>query len=393
MLNSKLTKGVKRDPSLPKGRQADDLSEKEIKELVGNLHFDRSQLIEALHLIQDKFNCLSQRHLKSLSELFKLSQAEVFEVASFYHHFDIVKDGESLDHDLTIRICDGLSCEMAGAQHLIKNVKEIIDENKIRIQKVPCIGRCANAPAAQVGKKAVNNATPLKLLKFSKDDTAPEIPDYQNLSDYIKIGGYECLKKVISKKLNLENAISILAKSGLRGLGGAGFPADKKWQIVNSYNGIRYMTINGDEGEPGTFKDRFCLESEPHKMLEGAKIAYETIITEFSKGELKNIKNLLDKKVFKTFEDALSSRKKEGHKSETTFIGINSAEIKKHEKNGNLLEVTVEFVSEIISCVKDKEAKIIAGDPSKVKKVHDTWKFSKNIMSNDPNWSLVETNI
>jgi len=134
-------------------------------------------------------------------------------------------------------------------------------------------------------------------------------------------------------------------------------------------------------------------EKAKSEFLEGAKIAYETIITEFSKGELKNIKNLLDQKVFRTFEDALSSRKKEGHKSETTFIGINSAEIKKHEKNGNLLEVTVEFVSEIISCVKDNEAKIIAGDPSKVKKVHDTWKFSKDIKSNDPNWSLVETNI
>ena len=273
MLQPRFKKNVKRDPSLPKGRQSDDTSEKEVKELIGNLPLHRSQLIEALHLIQDEFNCLSQRHLKSLSELFKLSQAEVFEVASFYHHFDIVKDGESLGHELTIRICDGLSCEMAGAQHLIKNVKEIIDENKIRIQKVPCIGRCANAPAAQVGKKAVNNATPLKLLKFSKEDTAPKIPDYQNLNDYLNKGGYQCLKKVIAKKLNLETAISILAKSGLRGLGGAGFPADKKWQIVNSYNGIRYMTINGDEGEPGTFKDRFWLESEPHKMLEGAQIA------------------------------------------------------------------------------------------------------------------------
>ena len=273
MLQPRFKKNVKRDPSLPKGRQSDDTSEKEVKELIGNLPLHRSQLIEALHLIQDEFNCLSQRHLKSLSELFKLSQAEVFEVASFYHHFDIVKDGESLGHELTIRICDGLSCEMAGAQHIIKNVKEIIDENKIRIQKVPCIGRCANAPAAQVGKKAVNNATPLKLLKFSKEDTAPKIPDYQNLNDYLNKGGYQCLKKVIAKKLNLETAISILAKSGLRGLGGAGFPADKKWQIVNSYNGIRYMTINGDEGEPGTFKDRFWLESEPHKMLEGAQIA------------------------------------------------------------------------------------------------------------------------
>tara|TARA_B100000989_G_scaffold295584_1_gene276971 strand:- start:4425 stop:5012 length:588 start_codon:yes stop_codon:yes gene_type:complete len=134
-------------------------------------------------------------------------------------------------------------------------------------------------------------------------------------------------------------------------------------------------------------------ENAKKDFLEGAKIAYENIITEFSNGNLNNIKNLLDQKVFKTFDDALSSRKKDGHKSETTFIGINSAEIKKHEKRGNFLEVTVEFVSEIISCVKDKDSKIIAGDPNKVKKVHDTWKFSKDVKSNDPNWALIETNI
>ena len=131
-----------------------------------------------------------------------MSQAEVFEVASFYHHFDIVKDGECLGHELTIRICDGLSCEMAGAQHLIKNVKEIIDENKIRIQKVPCIGRCANAPAAQVGKKAVNNATPLKLVKFSKEDVAPKIPDYQ--------------MSIISSRLERINQIQIINQSALK---------------------------------------------------------------------------------------------------------------------------------------------------------------------------------
>ena len=273
MFNSKLTKGVTRDPSLPKGRQTDEVSEKEVSEVLGDLPLERSQLIEALHLIQDEFNCLSQRHLKALSELFKISQAEVFEVASFYHHFDIIKDGETITHELTIRICDGLSCEMSGAQNLIKNVADLIDENKIRIQKVPCIGRCANAPAAQVGKRAVDNATPLKLVKFSKGNLTPEIPEYQSLTDYINTGGYSCLKNVIDNKLNLEAAISILSNSGLRGLGGAGFPADKKWKIVNSYPGIRYMTINGDEGEPGTFKDRFWLESKPHKMLEGAQIA------------------------------------------------------------------------------------------------------------------------
>ena len=127
--------------------------------------------------------------------------------------------------------------------------------------------------------------------------------------------------------------------------------------------------------------------------MSGAKIAYETIITDFSKGNLKNIKNLLEKKVFKQFEEAVSEREKQGNVSETTFIGINSAQIKSHERNGNFLEVTVDFVSEIISCVKDKNSKIISGDPEKVKKVYDTWKFSKNVKSNDPNWSLIETSV
>ena len=134
-------------------------------------------------------------------------------------------------------------------------------------------------------------------------------------------------------------------------------------------------------------------DSAKSEFLSGAKIAYETIITDFSNGDLRNIKNLLEKKVFKQFEEAISEREKQGIKSETTFIGINSAEIKQHKRNGNFLDVTVEFVSEIISCVKDKDSKIISGDPEKVKKVYDTWKFSKNVKSNDPNWSLVETNL
>ena len=129
------------------------------------------------------------------------------------------------------------------------------------------------------------------------------------------------------------------------------------------------------------------------EFLSGAKVAYETIITDFSKGNLQNIKSLLEKKVFRQFEEAISERKKQGNISETTFIGINSAEIKDHQRNGNFLEVTVDFVSEIISCVKDKNLKIISGDPEKVKKVYDTWKFSKDVKSNDPNWSLIETNV
>ena len=134
-------------------------------------------------------------------------------------------------------------------------------------------------------------------------------------------------------------------------------------------------------------------ESAKKDFIEGAKVAYETIITNFSKGSIKEIKSLLDRKVLNQFQEAISNREKNGIKSETTFIGINSAEIKQHDRNGNFLEVTVDFVSEIISCVKDKNQKIISGDAEKVKKVYDTWKFSKNIKSNDPNWSLIETNV
>ncbi len=267
----------KRDPSMPKGRQLDDISIKEVLIVIGDLPIQRDLLIEALHLLQDHFNCLDVRHLRAVAEIFGLSQAEVYEVASFYHHFDIVVEGENSPPPLTVRVCDGLSCEMAGALPLVSSLEKKLDFNKVRLQKVPCIGRCANAPVAQVGKRAVDNASTQKILRASEGSVEPIIPKYQTLNNYITEGGYRCLQNIIEGNLSFEQATSILEKSGLRGLGGAGFPSGKKWNFVHGYNEPRLMTINGDEGEPGTFKDRFWLERQPHKMLEGAQIAAQLV--------------------------------------------------------------------------------------------------------------------
>jgi formate dehydrogenase len=277
MVSSILKSSVKRDPSLPKGRQVDDFAKQEVSSILGDLPIQRDLLIEALHKIQDGFGCLTLPHLRALSEIFRISQAEVYEVASFYHHFDIVREGEARPPAITIRVCDGLSCEMEGALSLISNLRKSTEFAKIRIQQVPCIGRCANAPAVQVGKRAVDNASAEKILEVTQGTRDPKIPDYQNLEQYLADGGYSCLKSVLQGSITFEEAVSILADSGLRGLGGAGFPANKKWQFVNSYKGTRLMTINGDEGEPGTFKDRYWLEREPHKMLEGAQIAAQLV--------------------------------------------------------------------------------------------------------------------
>ncbi len=268
---------ARRDPSIPKGRQLDDFSYQEVLAAIEKLPIQRDLLIEALHLLQDKFGCLELRHLRSLAEIFSISQAEVYEVASFYHHFDIVAEGQSRPPPLTVRICDGLSCEMDGAHSLISNLEKELDLNKVRIQKVPCIGRCASAPAAQVGKRAVDHATANKILLALEGSTDPILPNYQNLDNYISQGGYSCLENITQEKLSFDQATSILEKSGLKGLGGAGFPANKKWNFVHGYDGPRLMTINGDEGEPGTFKDRYWLESQPHKMLEGAQIAAQLV--------------------------------------------------------------------------------------------------------------------
>ncbi len=264
---------MKRDASQPKGRQLDDSALDEVLALIGELPIRRDLLIEALHLLQDGVGCLTAPHLRALAEIFRLSQAEVFEVASFYHHFDIVKEGEARPAPLTIRVCDSISCMMAGADALAADLADRTDPAAIRIQKVPCIGRCAGAPAVNVGKRAVERATTETVIAASTGDTGPDIAAYRDLDAYRADGGYEILASCLSGARTPEDAIATMSDAGLRGLGGAGFPAGRKWSIVRGFDGPRLMTINGDEGEPGTFKDRYWLESDPHRVLEGALIA------------------------------------------------------------------------------------------------------------------------
>jgi formate dehydrogenase len=246
--------------------------------LVGPETPRRDLLIEYLHLLQDSFGHLSAPHLRALAELLRISEAEVFEVASFYHHFDIVKEGEAPPPPLTIRVCDSLSCALAGAEALAVALEQGTDPAAIRIQHVPCVGRCAAAPVAIIGQHPVEHADPGKVLALvSGGETECPLPAALELNAYRANGGYALLEAIRSGAHPLEDAIRTLSDAGLRGLGGAGFPAGRKWQIVRGFPGPRLMAVNGDEGEPGTFKDRHHLERDPHRFLEGMLIAAHAV--------------------------------------------------------------------------------------------------------------------
>ncbi|MGX9576521.1 NAD(P)H-dependent oxidoreductase subunit E [Mesorhizobium sp. f-mel] len=258
----------------PKGRALDDVALADVRELLGHRERRRDLLIEFLHLIQDQYGCLSAAHLRALAEDMRLSQVEVYEVATFYDHFDIVKEGEARPAPLTIRVCESISCMLAGAERLFGELAGDADPQTIRVMRAPCMGRCATAPAARVGDREVDHATSHKLLAMARDgDISTAAPDYVGLDAYRAAGGYQLLQKVRDGVLTTNAIIEIMEHAGLRGLGGAGFPAGKKWSFVRGYPGPRLMSINGDEGEPGTFKDRVYLESDPHRTLEGALIA------------------------------------------------------------------------------------------------------------------------
>ncbi|MBZ8133941.1 NAD(P)H-dependent oxidoreductase subunit E [Afifella sp. IM 167] len=257
----------------PKGRQVDEAALAEIAALLAGRTLRRDHLIEYLHLIQDGFGHLAAPHLRALAHLMRLSMAEVFEVASFYHHFDIVKEGEAAPPPVTIRICDSITCMLAGAEALIEQAEAGLASSEIRVVRAPCMGRCAEAPAAMAGKRAVGNASLEKLAAVAASgDLSAEIADYVPLQEYRAGGGYRLLAACRAGEKSPGEIADALGEAGLRGMGGAGFPAGKKWEIVRSFEGPRLMTVNGDEGEPGTFKDRHYLETDPHRMLEGALI-------------------------------------------------------------------------------------------------------------------------
>jgi len=258
----------------PKGRQLDDLAFEEVNELLKPEPLRRDLLIEYLHLIQDKYKYLSGKHLNALAEILKISEAEVYEVATFYAHFDVVREGELTPANTTIRVCDSLSCELAGAQELLKNLNESLDPKEVRIVRAPCMGRCHTAPTIEIGHNHVDFATVESAkIAVSKKDFHPKIPNYKKLDEYIIEGGYNTLVDYRSGSLSSDQVQDNILSSGLRGLGGAGFPSGKKWSFVKANKGKRYLAVNGDEGEPGTFKDRYYLERDPHLFLEGMLIA------------------------------------------------------------------------------------------------------------------------
>jgi formate dehydrogenase beta subunit len=257
----------------PKGRRVDPGALEAVQRLLGAESRQRDLLIEHLHKIQDSFGHLSAAHLAALAHEMHLAQTEVYEVASFYHHFDIVKEGEAAPPALTVRVCDGLSCEMAGARDLLARLPALLGR-EVRVIAAPCIGRCEQAPAVAVGQTAVPHASCEKVVAQVATKPTRHLPEgHIDHAAYQAAGGYALLKACAAGERDAESVIATLEHAGLRGLGGAGFPAGRKWRIVRAEAAPRLMAVNIDEGEPGTFKDRVLLEADPHRFLEGMLIA------------------------------------------------------------------------------------------------------------------------
>jgi formate dehydrogenase beta subunit len=257
----------------PKGRQVDPRALEEVQALLGDAPRRRDLLIEHLHRINDRFGYLPAAHLAALAKEMRLALTEVYEVASFYHHFHVVKEGDAPPAPLTVRVCDSIACELAGSQTLLSRLRSVLGK-EVQVLHAPCVGRCEVAPCVVVGQNPIGNATAesVAIAVRDKSTRCPE-PKYIDFAAYRKAGGYQLLKECLSGKCNRDDLTKIMEDSGLRGLGGAGFPAGRKWRIVAAEPEPRLMAVNIDEGEPGTFKDRWYLERDPHRFLEGMLIA------------------------------------------------------------------------------------------------------------------------
>ncbi|MFQ5785549.1 MAG: NAD(P)H-dependent oxidoreductase subunit E [Alphaproteobacteria bacterium] len=256
-----------------RGRQPEATARAEVAALLGDRPRRRDLLIEHLHLIQDAYRHLSAAHLRALAEEMRLPMAEVYEVASFYAHFDVIKEGETPPPPLTVRVCDSLSCEMAGARDLLATLASRLGPG-VRVVRAPCMGRCDCAPAVEVGHRHLAPASVEAVAGLAANgDHAPDIPPYVDYAAYVETGGYALLRDCLAGRRKADELIEAMEASGLRGLGGAGFPAGRKWRFVRQEAAPRLMAINADEGEPGTFKDRYYMESDPHRCLEGMLVA------------------------------------------------------------------------------------------------------------------------
>ena len=256
-----------------KGRGVDPQAREEVRALLGREPRRRDLLIEHLHRIQDRYGHLSSAHVAALAEAMKLSQTEVYEVATFYHHFDVVKEGETPPPALTVRVCDSLSCALFGAEELAGKLSKTLGKD-VRVLHAPCVGRCESAPVAVVGQHPILNASVSMVQKAvaEKQIRCPEA-SYIDFKAYRKQGGYRLIADCLAGKRTREEITKIMEDSALRGLGGAGFPTGRKWKIVAAEPAPRLMAVNIDEGEPGTFKDRYYLERDPHRFLEGMLVS------------------------------------------------------------------------------------------------------------------------
>jgi len=261
----------------PKGRQVSAQSLDDVRETIGPGPYRRDLLIEYLHGIQDRYGHLSAAHLAALADVMHLAQTEVFEVATFYAHFDVVPEGGAVPPPRTVRVCDSLTCSLFGAESLLADLGAI-GLKDVRVVRAPCMGRCHEAPVATVGHNAIARANPATVRDaLSAGHVEPDIPSFPGLDEYRAGGGYALLAAARRGERTREQLIEGLETSGLRGLGGAGFPTGRKWRIVSGYPGPRLMAVNADEGEPGTFKDGYYLSRDPHRFLEGMLIAAHVV--------------------------------------------------------------------------------------------------------------------
>ncbi|MFL5209302.1 MAG: NADH-ubiquinone oxidoreductase-F iron-sulfur binding region domain-containing protein [Microvirga sp.] len=264
--------GRRKTRDTPKGRQVDPQALEEIRALLGDRPRRADLVIEHLHLLQDQYGGLHARHLVALADEMRLALVEVYEVASFYAHFDIVMDGEPAPPPVTVRVCDSLTCAMMGAERLLAELKGSLEPN-VRVVRAPCMGGCHNAPVVAIGHALHEHASVESVTKaVSASETHPHVPGYVDFDRYRAEGGYKLLADCLDGKRPVEGIIKTLEDSNLRGLGGAGFPTGRKWRFVRAEPAPRLMAVNADEGEPGTFKDRHYLETDPHRFLEGMLI-------------------------------------------------------------------------------------------------------------------------
>ena len=296
-------KNLKLPRAVGKGRQVDPKALSEVQALLGDESRQEDLLIEHLHKIQDKYHYISAEHLVALAREMKLSKAEVYEVATFYHHFDVIKEEDSAPPALTVRVCESLTCEMKGAHSLIESLESALGD-EVRVQKVPCIGRCNLAPVAVVGMNPIESATADRVIKaVTQQEIGPETINPIEFDAYRASEGYSTYVACMEGDHPIEDVLEMMDDSGLRGLGGAGFPTGRKWRIVRGQPSPKVMAVNIDEGEPGTFKDKYYLDRDPHRFLEGMLIAaWATDIHEiyvYLRDEYAAIRGSLEKEIAK----------------------------------------------------------------------------------------------